>query len=1082
MFLVATALFWGAMPLVAQNVIVNGDFQQGNTGFDTEYAFVGSGLVSEGQYCIDVNASGHGGGTNGWPSVTGYGGSGMYMIVNGFGNTYPTPKVVWKQTVDVTSQTNYTFSCQLVNLSQGILFLDPMPAIIQLKINGVDVGGSLTLNPSSHDWQAMNRTWNSGNCYGLVEIAIYDLYSGSPGLGDDFGLDEILFIPGMNYTVTANDDNYSVCLNVPMDFPVLSNDVILPDANDAIVSVVENPAYGTAEVLSDKRIRYLFNDENHIGATDQFKYRVTNHGRYDEAWVTVSLGGAPSNIVYSGIPEDHLCVADFAGFSPSGTCNNGSPITDSGWEWASDPNGPWNTLNLSPFDLPIGDYYLRFWAENDCGRAESNPIPLRICDEPVLNTMTISDPPLICEGALLPQDYITQVGVTNWNNDAGAAGWEVKQGYDPWMPLYSVVTLSEGDQLRYRAENCCGEVVTNMVILHVTQGPEFTGQPYTYPFEPSYCMGEVLPMPGDHPQYETHGMATEGFWAYWDGDEYQRIVGNPTLTEEWDGRRITYVLDSDCGGLIPYPDPFVITVVLPPEIQAVMVSPSTVCVGNPIEADSVVDWHHGTPDLQQCTWQYASVANPTNYHNFSPSDGIPNTGEYYVNYHATNTCGLSGDCSSPAVISVITADDEWVDVSVCDSLVLESGEVIYESQVIESESYEPCYHTIYQNVIIHHADTVQEPITSCHDEFDWHDQHFERSEVTQIAYWTTTNMFGCDSVVELHLDFGDYAAITEVRVACNEYVWPRNGHLYTESQNDSYFIPGSGAVCDSMIYLNLTIGHDTEVERDTTSCEPILWYGHTFDFDGERWPHTFQTSEGCDSTVWLTFHLPHPTTNTQFKSVCDADTINGVIYGPGNYDLYLDTLYDVYGCDSIIYHVNLAIRDSGNTGLIQGESSVYVATNLITGIYRYEIDPEVVLGSVIWNLSNPEWSIVGSDANSCRVLVTTPGSGVLRANFLADCGEMKRQLTIHAGFYDVAEYQSVEAHVFPNPTQGQVTVEAEGIESVRVIDMLGQTLDKIAGEGSDRLTFDIQAFKPSIYLLEIKTVKGTAMERLVLCR
>ena len=63
-----------------------------------------------------------------------------------------------------------------------------------------------------------------------------------------------------------------------------------------------------------------------------------------------------------------------------------------------------------------------------------------------------------------------------------------------------------------------------------------------------------------------------------------------------------------------------------------------------------------------------------------------------------------------------------------------------------------------------------------------------------------------------------------------------------------------------------------------------------------------------------------------------------------------------------------------------------------------------------------------------------------------------------------------------------VTVEAEGIESIRVINMIGQTLDMQECGLANSVRLNMSGYTPSVYLFEIKTVNGWVKKRVVLCR
>ena len=1178
------AALLGTLPLVAQNIIVNGGFEQGNTGFDTEHNYVGSGTVGEGCYCVDNTASGHAGGVA-WYPVVGYGGSGMYMLVNGFGNTATYPKAVWKQTVNVTAQTDYTFSCQLANLSQGLLFLDPLPAVIQLKINGANVGESLSLNPTNYNWQLMTRTWNSGNYFGPVEIEICDLYQSNPGLGDDFGLDEISFVPSVVYDATANGDQAGpVCLSASVDIDVLANDDIQPNATDVIVSVTNNPLHGTAAVLTDKKIRFTYTDGSFAGFTDQFQYRVNNHGVTSEAMVTVSLCRVPT--VGNVTAPSGICAGESFDLTLPSIEDNGSGLMGQGWEIAPSPTGLFVPLTNNDIPFDYNGHYLRYVAINSCGTG---------CSDVVQVTVFPTDPTY--EAITACDTYVWNDIVCDHTCDTTA---QVNTEYGCEITAHLHFTLNEDYFIESQTETSCNEFVwrnethyvsgvyndtvynpnpiecDSVYILYLTinHEPEIMGDIVP---PPGICAGDVIQVV--EPQYELNH--SEGGLPQW---EYATAPEGPFSLLDPSGNGLPYgdyylrfTVHNGCGA--DSSNVVLFRVNDAPEVHGTL-SALEVCEGFPMDLpDPEVVWKNVDESDRLTQWQLSPDGD--NYAAFDPAMPMQAMHDgYWVRFMARNSCGEG--YLGPVVVSVLVVDDIWDTIPACNNYVLPWGETITQSQMIDTEIVEPCPHLLHQYVMIHHSDTVPEPVISCQDVFEWHGQTFERSDEMQIAYWETSNIYGCDSVVELRLSFGDYAAITETVTACEEYTWPRTGAQYFESQLDSLFIQGSGTVCDSMIYLNLTIGHDVstegdpwtecagfewngityyedgivyetlqtavthcdsvvshpltilqprdsafyrtsckqivwhgqycgeegdythvfesqqgcdslvltmhfsfaeeiKVDKDTTICMPFDWYGNWCDTDGATYSHTFMTPEECDSTVFLHLTVGKPYSGQQFRTVCDSVTLFGVFYGPGNYLIPLDPMVGQNGCDSIVT-INLFVRSMDDVGEIQGESNVFVATNLISGIYSYTLDVDGIIGNVQWNLSHPDWAIVDQDSMTCRILVTTSGHATLKATFRLDCGEVERTFDIQSGFFDLDDRLSVAARVFPNPTQGSLTVEAEDIRRVRVIDMLGQTCLEEQFGGSENATIQLHSLPSSVYLLEIQTEKGRTMRRFVLCK
>jgi hypothetical protein len=166
------------------NVIVNGDFDDGISGFTSEYE-VGVGgpfgqLSFEGTYAVSTNSSFvH----NNFAACTDNTGGGNMMIVNGA--TVPNEEI-WCQTVDVTPNTDYEFSTWATSV------VGSNPAILQFSINGTLLGSPFNVTPTVCDWNQFFEVWNSGNNTS-AEICITN--QNTIGSGNDFAIDDISFSP-----------------------------------------------------------------------------------------------------------------------------------------------------------------------------------------------------------------------------------------------------------------------------------------------------------------------------------------------------------------------------------------------------------------------------------------------------------------------------------------------------------------------------------------------------------------------------------------------------------------------------------------------------------------------------------------------------------------------------------------------------------------------------------------------------------------------------------------------------------------------------------------------------------------------
>lgn len=201
---------------VGIELIQNGNFESGNTGFTSNYTYVSNatqnGLFPEERYTVSNSPNYmH---SNFW-GADHTSGTGMMMIVNGSGSNPPIN--VWQQTVAVTPNTDYYFSAWAISMNSAAPF-----ANLQFKVNGTQVGtttGALPPRANNNnppfDWVRFYGTWNSGSATSAV-VSIIDLEQAAGG--NDFAIDDISFgtiNPFINLT-TPGTDTQSVCINSPI--------------------------------------------------------------------------------------------------------------------------------------------------------------------------------------------------------------------------------------------------------------------------------------------------------------------------------------------------------------------------------------------------------------------------------------------------------------------------------------------------------------------------------------------------------------------------------------------------------------------------------------------------------------------------------------------------------------------------------------------------------------------------------------------------------------------------------------------------------------------------------------------------
>ena len=74
--------------------------------------------------------------------------------------------------------------------------------------------------------------------------------------------------------------------------------------------------------------------------------------------------------------------------------------------------------------------------------------------------------------------------------------------------------------------------------------------------------------------------------------------------------------------------------------------------------------------------------------------------------------------------------------------------------------------------------------------------------------------------------------------------------------------------------------------------------------------------------------------------------------------------------------------------------------------------------------------------------------------------------------------QQTEINVYPNPTKGEVTLEGEGINHIRIVNIYGQTVYDAKEEG-EQVRLDLSDFTKGIYLMHINTENGQVVKQIV---
>ena len=185
-----------------------------------------------------------------------------------------------------------------------------------------------------------------------------------------------------------------------------------------------------------------------------------------------------------------------------------------------------------------------------------------------------------------------------------------------------------------------------------------------------------------------------------------------------------------------------------------------------------------------------------------------------------------------------------------------------------------------------------ETIVEC-DSYTWNGQTYTASgDYT----FTTQTAAGCDSIATLHLTINKSFFHEETVKACDSYTWAVDGKTYSDS-GDYTFTGQTAAGCDSTYVLHLTINKSFYHEDIQVACDSYDWFGMTLTKSG-LYTHTVNPDAGCDSTYVLHLTINKTVYTEETVTACDSYDWNGQTYDKS--DDYVYTTTAANGCDSIV--------------------------------------------------------------------------------------------------------------------------------------------------------------------------------------
>ena len=292
---------------------------------------------------------------------------------------------------------------------------------------------------------------------------------------------------------------------------------------------------------------------------------------------------------------------------------------------------------------------------------------------------------------------------------------------------------------------------------------------------------------------------------------------------------------------------------------------------------------------------------------------------------------------------------------------------------------------------------------------------------------------------------------------------------------------------------NVTLPHQSSpvVFRTDEFCEgnQYVIYGDTIN-TAEPGTGTYIDNSGSSpsDTVRLIDYIIHPTYNTIDSLVaCDSLTWHDSTYTASTLNSQFSTL-NSYGCDSTvtlhltIHHSYAAEETFADCDTLYWRDNTYIATTDTTerlttadgcdSITSYHLVVNHSVLDIIFDTTTSEtytWndSVYTTSGIYTQVFSTEQG---------CDSIVMLMLTIINGGSQGIETPSTIETvKVYPNPTNGWFTVNADGLLKVDVIDNAGRLVETFSGTNQ----FDLSRLPTGNYLLRIKLQSGFVTCRIV---
>ena len=329
--------------------------------------------------------------------------------------------------------------------------------------------------------------------------------------------------------------------------------------------------------------------------------------------------------------------------------------------------------------------------------------------------------------------------------------------------------------------------------------------------------------------------------------------------------------------------------------------------------------------------------------------------------------------------------------------------------------------------------------------------------------------------------------------------WTENGNVVSTNANYSFTVTSNRTLVANFTAQTYTI---------TTTANPTnggtVAGGGTFNY-GQSCTLTATPATGYNFVRWTKNGLPVSTNANYTFNVTESAALvaqfqlqscavftsaypveGGTTTGGGSY-LYGDnvtvtsTANEGYNFISWVEDDNVVSTEANYSFTVTGSRSLTAIFELQALEITVAIDPEeagTIIGGGTYSYGeevtltierNEDWAFQNWTENGEVVSEEMTYSFVITSN---------RDLVAHFMHTEGIDEQTANVSLYPNPTQGEVTLEGEGLQSIRIMNAFGQTIYNAKVEGN-QVRIDLSSMAKGIYVMHIGTENGNAVRQIV---